>query len=198
MINFPLRLSAFSNQVLAWLEGVGINWKISFLVVMGLWVVHFVNFCFSYRLNRWGIVPRTARGLIGILLAPFLHADSGHLFFNSIPLFVLLSVLFVHGWYYVLLVTWYLMLIGGGLLWVIGKRGVHIGASGLIMGYIGYMLANAYFRPSTSNVLAASIVLLYFGSSLLSVLPWSNKRVSWQGHLTGLLSGVILVILGRL
>jgi membrane associated rhomboid family serine protease len=84
------------------------------------------------------------------------------------------------------------------MLWLFGKKGVHIGASGLILGYIGYMLASAYYFPSAINILAASIVLVYFGGSLLSIFPWGNKNISWQGHLFGLLSGILLVILPRI
>lgn len=198
MNSFSDTLASISQQVLAWIEKAGSNWRDALLVIAALWVIHFINFCCGYRLNRWGVTPRTARGLVGIFISPFVHGDSGHLFFNSVPLFVILSALLVHGWYAVAIISGCLAVMSGGMLWLFGARGTHIGASGVIMGYIGYMLASAYFYPSTTNLLVAGIMLLYFGGSLLSIFPWGqSKRVSWQGHLFGLLSGVALVMLFR-
>lgn len=192
--SFPKALSVAADQVLSVLTQAGANWKAAFLVLAALYALQLVNWLSGYRLNRLGLIPRNLVGLRGILLAPVLHADFNHLFFNSLPLFTLLGLLFNRGVAETAQLTLQLMVLGGGLLWLIGQRGIHIGASGLIMGYIGYLLAEAYFNPSVVTILVAGVVLFYFGSSLFSIFPQANKQVSWQGHLTGLASGIIVAL----
>ncbi len=189
---FPRWLANLSNQILNSLEDMVAHWRLALLVVASLWVVHLLNFLCGYHFNHWGIIPRRARGLVGIPLSPLLHANSGHLFFNSVPLVVLLSMFLANGWQFALYISVILIVVSGTLLWLIGQHGVHIGASSLIMGYIGYLLANAYFYPTLSTILIAGLVLLYFGNALFSIFPQANKNLSWTGHLAGLLSGVAL------
>lgn len=169
-------------------------WFVATLVGI-LWGIHIINALLGYRLNWWGIYPRHARGLIGIIFSPFLHRDINHLLLNSVPLFVLLLLLPLglgtdplHYKFYV--VTVLIVIIGGFLLWLVGRRGIHIGASSLVMGYWGFLLANAYWQRTALAILLAVLCLYYLGGLVVSLFP-SSQRVSWEGHVCGFLGGAV-------
>jgi membrane associated rhomboid family serine protease len=137
------------------------------LLLLGLlFAIHIVNFIVGYRLNYFGIFPRQVRGLPGIVTSPFLHADFNHLFFNAIPLFVMVSFVLLEGMSVFIIVTAIIIFIGGGTTWLLGRRGVHIGASGVIMGYWGYLLFRRHGVKSfsgESKIVLGSAFLWVFG-----------------------------------
>jgi membrane associated rhomboid family serine protease len=129
--------------------------------------------------------------LTGIFFAPFLHHDFNHLFFNSVPFFILTNLVLLHGQlnFYICSL---IIICGGGLgVWLFGRRAVHIGASGLIMGYFGYLLAEAYYNLSAITIILAVLALYYFGGLIFALIPGARKDVSFSGHLFGFLSGVL-------
>lgn len=136
-----------------------------------------------------GIIPRHLRGLPGIVFAPFLHADFNHLFFNSVPLLVLSNFILLHGMDYYLEVSFLITILSGFALWCFGKPGIHIGASGLITGYWGFLIANVYYQQSLTTIILALISIYYFAGIFFGIFP-SKKGVSWEGHLFGLLAGL--------
>lgn len=156
-----------------------------------LWIIQIISHMNHKKLNRLGLIPRHIKGLRGIIFMPFLHGDFNHLFFNSIPFFVLANLVLIHGRAMFYIVSLSIMLIGGILIWLFGKRGIHIGASSLVMGYFGYLLANAYFQLNAMTVILAIICLYYFGGLVLSLFP-SEKHVSWEGHLFGCVAGIFV------
>jgi len=160
-----------------------------------LWVIHIINFLLRYKLNSLGLLPRRIRGIPGIIFSPFLHGSFTHLFLNSIPLFVLLDFILMGGMHSAILVTVYIVLISGILLWLFGRNGNHIGASGLIMGYLAYLLINAYEYPSIKTVVLGIICAYYFGGLVLSIFP-KEERTSWEGHLFGFIAGIAVVFVG--
>jgi membrane associated rhomboid family serine protease len=166
------------------------NFVFSITLVGILWAIQIVNTVFGNGLNRLGIVPRTAVGLRGIVFSPLLHGDFNHLFFNSIPLFMLSNLVLLNGRVMFYAVTLFVVVVGGLAIWLFGKRGVHIGASSLIMGYFGYLLAGAYFKFDATAIILALIALYYFGGLLLSLFP-GEKHVSWEGHVFGAAAGVL-------
>ena len=182
-------LAAAFEQVIASFQH---NIHFAFLLLIILWGAQTINWISHYRLCVLGIYPRSVRGLTGIIFAPFLHRDFNHLFFNSIPLFILANLVLLHGrlnFYYTSLV---IILVGGFLVWLCGKRAIHIGASGLIMGYFGYLIADAYYEFSVTTIILAALALYYFGGLALSLVPDSSRRdVSFSGHLFGFLAGVL-------
>ena len=109
-----------------------------------LWLVHCVNWMLKYRLNYLGILPRHWLGLPGIVLSPLLHGDFNHLFFNSVPLLILANFVLTLGFHTFLIVTSIIVLLSGMAVWCFGRKAIHIGASGLVMGYWGFLLINAY------------------------------------------------------
>lgn len=139
-------------------------------------------------LERWGLVPRTAGGLVGIATLPFLHADLQHLIGNTVPLVVLLLVLAgsrAHSVDVVFLIS----LLAGLVLWLFGRSATHIGASVLVFGLIGFLICAGFFERRLASVLIAIGVAASYGSTLIyGILP-IQQGVSWEGHLFGALSG---------
>ena len=161
------------------------------VLVALMWLVGMLNLLFDYRLSEYGVVPRTAGGLIGIPLMPFLHGSFDHLVVNTLPAVVLGGLVAIQGSKKFLTATVFITLVGGGALWVVGRTAVHVGASGLIFGYFGYLIARAWYTRSLVAVLIAVVVALVYGGILLGVLPFFQEGVSWEGHLTGLIAGAL-------
>lgn len=141
-------------------------------------------------LDAYGIVPRDLVGLRGIPLAPFLHADFAHLSANTLPLFILGSLIGFKGVVRLAQVSVSVILLGGFALWVVGRDGVHLGASMVVFGYFGYLVAAAFFERNARSIWLAWIATLLYGGIIWGALP-SNSAVSWEGHLCGLIAGVV-------
>ncbi|MFA6409787.1 MAG: rhomboid family intramembrane serine protease [Gammaproteobacteria bacterium] len=167
------------------------NWFFALIVLAVLWGVQLLNVISRYKLNILGIYPRSLRGLSGIFFAPFLHGNSNHLFFNSVPLYILTILLLSAGRLHFYLLTALIIFVSGFAVWLFGKKAIHIGASGVIMGYFGYLLTNAYYHPNASTVILALLALYYFGGLALALIPSQEKNVSWSGHVFGFLAGVL-------
>jgi len=143
--------------------------------------------------GRWldsqGIRPHTIAGLWGILFAPFLHAGFTHLLANTVPFLILGFLVMLRGLGTFLGVSLLVIVFGGLGVWVFGSAYTdHIGASGLIFGYIGYLLARGYFERGFWSIVIALLVAVIYGSALWGILP-GDPRISWQGHLFGFLAG---------
>lgn len=142
-------------------------------------------------LLSYGIIPRTVLGLRGILFAPFLHANLNHLVANTIPFVIL-------GWLVMLRdprhfgrVTIAAMLGSGLLSWALGAPGsVHIGASGVIFGYLGFLMVSGWYARTFASIALSVGVTAAWGSLVFGVLP-TMPGVSWQGHLGGFIGGVL-------
>ncbi len=164
------------------------------LEIIGLlWAIQLVNMSLHYRLNILGIYPRHPFGLIGIFTSPFLHGNINHLFFNSIPLFLLLVLMLANGFSYFLNVTLNIMIFSGIAVWLFGRQAMHVGASGVIMGYMGFLLTQAYFHPNASGLILGALALYYCGSILMHLLP-TDVKTSWEGHLFGFAAGVAVAM----
>lgn len=158
-------------------------------VIGSLYLIHMVNFILGYRLNIFGIYPRKWYGLPGIFISPFLHGNFNHLFFNSIPLFALISFLMLYGASTFYSVTFIIILLGGAATWLFGRPGIHIGASGVIMGYWSYLLLYAYEEPTLLSIGLAIVCLYYFGGLLFNLFPLEVKT-SWEAHVAGFAAGI--------
>ena len=159
-------------------------------MVLILFIVKGAELALHVSLAGFGIVPRTERGLIGILFSPLLHANVGHLLANSLPLFILLVLLFWDRHYHPWLTLSAIWLISGLGTWLIGRGGaVHIGASSIIFGLATYLIAAGFWMKSWRTVLVAVAVFVGFGGFFYGVLP-TNGPVSWEGHLSGAVAGL--------
>ena len=166
------------------------NFVFLLLLLLGLWVLHFINRMMHYRLNNLGILPRSLQGIIGIFVSPFLHGDANHLIVNSVMLFVLAILVLMGGRPEFYTISAMIILISGGLTWLFARPGIHIGASSLIMGYWGYLLVNSYQHPSLLTIVIALVCLYYFGGLFMDLFP-RDKRVSWEGHVFGFIAGIV-------
>ena len=159
------------------------------LCIAGLWLLNILNWITGSKLKKFVILPRHFRGLWGIVFSPFLHQNFNHLFFNSIPLFVLGLVLLTKGMDTFIWATTTIALVGGLLVWLLGRRANHIGASGLISGYFGFILFSAYLDPSFTTLIVSTLIAYYFGGIFLGIFP-QEEKVSWESHLYGFISGI--------
>jgi membrane associated rhomboid family serine protease len=187
-------LNELANSVTILLALIKANMFFSLMVLAALWTIHLLNWCLKGYLNRFGIYPRHPYGLIGVIFSPFLHAHFDHLFFNSIPLFILLSLLPVYGKLVLIKTTLFIIVTSGLLTWLFGRKAFHIGASSLIMGYWSFLITKAYEAPSMMSVLLAFLTLYYLGSMILNLFPQSEKT-SWEGHLFGFIAGIAAAFL---
>jgi len=161
------------------------------VVMLGaMWVLEVVDTVLRNRLDRYGIRPRDAEGLVGIALAPFLHAGFGHLIANSVPFALLGGVIAIGALQRFVLVSLIVALVSGGGVWLLGAdHSVHIGASGLVFGYLTYLLARGLFARNLLYILGGVVVFMMYGTVLWGVLP--APGISWQGHLFGAIGGVL-------
>jgi membrane associated rhomboid family serine protease len=135
-------------------------------------------------------------GLVGIITAPFVHANLGHLVANLPPFLVLGFLLLRHGSRSFLETAGMLTLASGALLWLFGRKGAHMGMSGVIFGFFGYLVGLAYFTRDALDVLVAALVLIVYGGMLAGIKPARNGA-SWEGHLFGLAAGIAKVWIER-
>jgi membrane associated rhomboid family serine protease len=155
-----------------------------------MWVVKILDLLPFLHLAHHGIHPRTVSGLPGIVTAPFLHANFAHLALNSLPFIILGGIVLLSGVRVFWGVTIFVTMIGGLGVWLFSQKFTnHIGASGLIFGYLGFLLARGVFEKSWTSILIACAILIGYGGLLLGILPL-RTGVSWQGHLFGFLAGI--------
>ena len=144
-----------------------------------------------------GIIPRTTIGLRGILFGPFLHGSLNHIIANSIPFVVLGWLVLLRDARHFIPVTFAAMIGAGGMAWLLGAPGsIHIGASGVIFGYLGFLMLSGWFARSLGSIVLSVLVTLAWGGLVLGVMP-GEPGISWQAHLGGFLGGVFAARLFR-
>jgi len=158
-----------------------------------LWGIEGINaLAFQHALSNYGIVPRTISGLFGILWAPLLHASWSHLWSNSVGILLLGGILMLRSekaFWAVTVLGWFA---SGAGTWLIGRGNcVHIGASGVVLAYFGYLLFSGIFERRIGSLLLSLLVFFLWGGLLWSAVPWKvGAGISWEAHLFGLLGGV--------
>jgi len=156
------------------------------------WLVFVVNnLILSGQLSQYGIVPRHLNGLPGIIWSPFLHTSFRHLAANTVPLLILGGVICARSKTEFTMVTTGGILLGGFLTWLLARTASHIGASGLIFCFFGYLASLAYFNRNIPTLLLSLVCIVGYGGLLRGVVP-TTAAVSWEGHLAGIVSGVAL------
>jgi len=156
-----------------------------------MWAVFFATTLFGHALLSLGVIPRTMIGLRGIIFAPFLHGSLAHIMANSIPFVVLGWLVMLRDARHFFPVTVLAMLGSGLMAWLIGAPGsIHIGASGVIFGYLGFLILSGWFARSFSSILLSLLVTALWGGMVLGVMP-GQSGISWQAHLGGFLGGVL-------
>ncbi|MES2515991.1 MAG: rhomboid family intramembrane serine protease [Bacteroidota bacterium] len=171
-----------------------IKYPLLFLAIC--WTVFLCDNYFNLDLYSLGVSPRTASGVKGILFAPFIHGDFGHIINNSLPIFILSSMIF----YFYRPIAWpsilWIYLISGIWLWVGGRNNdvipnYHFGASTLIYGFATFLFFSGVFRKHKQLMMVSAFVVFMYGSITHGIFPF-DTRVSWEGHLFGAISGVLV------
>lgn len=187
-------LSELSSQINTFTE-TSKQYIPTMLIMLGvLWAFNCINWVTGSWFNRLGIRPRRVSGLVGILFAPILHSNFNHLLFNTVPLLCLGLFVMTLGLTQFYWATAIIVFLAGLGVWLIGRRGNHIGASALIAGYFGYVVASAYVQPTFTTFFCAAIAIYYFGGILFSLFP-TEESTSWEGHMCGFLAGLIAMYL---
>lgn len=160
------------------------------VIVATWWVVEIVDvYAFDDNLQTNGIRPRQLDGLDGILWAPFLHSDFGHLISNTFPFVLLSALVLIGGLRHWLTITALGLFLGGLATWLFASDGNHIGASGVVFTYFGALLAAAAFERRPAAMAPALVTILLYATMLAGLVP--QDRISWEGHLSGFSVGIL-------
>lgn len=171
-------LSAWKSRVVAPGAAVAVVWAVS---LYGLFVD-------DRLVGALAVVPRRPGHLPGIFGAPLVHGSFAHLAANTVPLLVLGGMVALRGPVYYLTTTLAIVVLGGLGLWTFGRNAAHIGASGLVFGYFGFLVGRGYYERSPTSVAVAVLVAVGYGGMAAGVLP-RDPGVSWEAHLFGMLAG---------
>jgi membrane associated rhomboid family serine protease len=190
-----MKLPALSsqNRTLARTAG-GLNLLLSILALM--WLLEVADFAlWSLDLDFYGIHPRTLIGLRNILFAPFLHVGFTHLLLNSIPFLFLGVLVLLRGKHDFIFVSIVAGVISGLGVWLFGgSHTIHLGMSGIIFGYLGFLLLRGFFERNLISTLLGGLAIFFYGGMLWGVLPL-QAGVSWLGHLFGFIGGGVAAYL---
>lgn len=144
------------------------------------------------NLDTWGgIQPRQFGSIHSIFSAHFLHGDLDHIFGNTIPFLLFGACVLIRGRAVFWKVSFFVAVVGGGLLWLLGMKGdIHVGASLVIFGYLGFLLSRGIFERSAFWIIISIVTLPIYSFMFFSLLPL-QKGVSWEGHLYGFIAGIV-------
>lgn len=177
-----------SKEAKVFLEAV----RFPILFVLLMWIVHFFKIASSIDLYNYGIFPRSISGAKGILFAPFIHGDFGHLISNTVPMLVLGFIIFS---FYKRVATISFILIfflTGFSVWLFASsRAYHIGASGVVYGLLSFVFWNGIFRRNMKAIVLSLVVLVLYSGYFFGVLP-DQEGISWESHLFGGIIGIVI------
>ncbi|MDO1499789.1 rhomboid family intramembrane serine protease [Winogradskyella maritima] len=166
------------------------------LILFSIWLVFWFQVRVDSGIKNYGIHPQKVEGLLGIITSPFLHGDINHIYHNSIPLFVLSLALF----YFYRRIAWkvllFSVLITGLLTWLIADKGNHIGASGVVYALVSFIFFKGVMAKHFRLIAVSLLVIFLYGSMIWYVFPIKDG-MSWEGHLSGLLTGLIFAVIFR-
>ena len=166
-----------------------LSFPLIFLFLM--WITKIIECYFDASFISFGVYPQTLKGLRGILFSPFIHKDITHLFNNSYPILFLGGLLCGVYKKISLKIFTYLFFISGFWLWIIGRPSFHIGASGMIYALASFLFFSGVFRKNSKLAAVSLIIIFLYGSMIWGILP-TKEPISWEGHLSGFVSGILL------
>ena len=170
--------------------------KFSAIVLIIIWSVKIFEIVFDYDFTEYGVLPRKFNGLIGILFSPLIHSDVNHLLSNSLPVIILCLLIFNFYSQIARKILIYLYFISGLWLWCIGRESFHIGASGLIYAMASFLFFSGILRKNSQLSAVALLVIFIYGGLFWGLFP-IHKNVSWEGHLTGFIAGILVSFIFR-
>ena len=168
----------------------------SAIILIIIWSVKLFEIVFDYNFTEYGVLPRNFNGLIGILFSPLIHSDVNHLLSNSLPVIILCLLIFNFYSQIAKKIFIYLYFISGLWLWCIGRESFHIGASGLIYAMASFLFFSGILRKNSQLSAVALLVIFIYGGLFWGLFP-IHKNVSWEGHLTGFIAGILVSFICR-
>lgn len=165
-------------------------------IIGSMWMIHIGQVIMGVRFIGLGVYPRKLEGAIGILSAPFIHGSFQHLISNSVPLFFLITLLFLayrrSSW-----IALTLIYIGTGIgMWLFVRPSFHIGASGVVYGLVSFMFWTGVFRKNIRSIAISLAILFLYSGYIWGIFP-GESGVSWDGHLIGAIVGIMVAYLLR-
>jgi membrane associated rhomboid family serine protease len=163
-------------------------------VIIIMWGIYFIEINYGFNFDKYGIYPRTFKGLRGIFFSPFIHGSVSHIFNNSIPLAVMLGTLY---FFYKKIATKVLLIgtvLTGFLTWIFARPAYHIGASGVVYFLVSFIFFSGIFRKYYRLIALSLAVVFLYGSMIWYIFP-VEEAISWEGHLSGFLVGLLFAYL---
>jgi len=170
--------------------------KIPLIFIIIMWLIRFVEYYFQISLYYFGIFPRSCNGLIGIITSTFIHLDFSHLINNTYPLIILGSLLFYFYKKKAFEIFFWLFFSSNLWLWCIGRANYHIGASSFVYAIASFLFFSGLIKRKTRLSFVSLIIVFLYGSMIWGIFPLSNN-ISWEGHIAGFFSGILLSIVYR-
>ncbi len=172
------------------------------ILLFFVWIMFLIDYMqvIHFNFSRLGIYPLRVGGLIGVFLSPFVHASFSHLISNTVPLFIMISMIFFFYNEIAIKSISLLWLISGILTWILGRNAYHIGASGLVFAFVFFLFFSGMFRKYTPLVAVSMIVIFIYGSTIWSIFPITELidiSLSWEAHLSGAIAGFVVAIIFR-
>jgi membrane associated rhomboid family serine protease len=164
------------------------------IFVFLMWLVKIIEVLFETDLSFLGIYPLEIKGLPGVLFSPLIHENFKHLFDNSLPLFFLSTAVFYFYSEVALKVSVWTYLLTGLFVWLAGREAYHIGASGLVYGFASFLFFSGIIRRYFRLIALSLLIVFLYGSMVWGMLPELYKNVSWESHMLGFVSGIILSV----
>jgi len=166
---------------------------IPLLFILTFWLIKFIEVTLDIRFTELGNYPRHLKGIIGIITSPLIHSNFAHLTGNSTSFLILATTLFFFYRRVALKVFIINYLLSGFMLWLVGREAWHIGASGVIYGLTSFLLLSGILRHDLRLLTISLIVTFLYGSFIWGIFP-IDPEISWDGHLMGAISGILLAI----
>lgn len=172
------------------------------ILLFFIWIMFVIDYTqvFQFNFSRLGIYPLRINGLVGVISSPFVHASFSHLISNTVPLLIMVSMIFFFYNQIAFKSIALLWVISGILTWLLGRNAYHIGASGLVFALVFFLFFSGLFRRYTPLVAVSMIVIFIYGSTIWSIFPISefvDASLSWEAHLSGAISGFLVALLYR-
>ena len=164
------------------------------MAVLAIWTVFLIELRVGVNFNDFGIYPRTLSGIKGVVFSPFIHGSVEHLYNNTLPLAILTSFLFYFYHKSALRIIVWGVLASGMLTWIIGRPSFHIGASGLIYVLASFIFFKGIFAKHYRLVALSLVVVFIYGSMIWYIFPVKDG-ISWEGHLSGFITGLFLAMI---
>lgn len=161
-------------------------------VVIFIWVVHLIKVSGAVYLGNYGLLPRDVDGIIGIFTSPFIHGSFEHLMSNSVPLFVLSTVIMLFYRKIAYQSMFLIYVLTGAAVWAFARGNVmHIGASGVVYGLVAFVFWTGLFRRNVKSIMLALVITILYNGLFFGILP-DQKGISWESHLFGGIVGIIV------